>query len=128
MLGCVATALCFAQSGETSTGTTLPGTGRPDKKPLTESLQYGDPVIPGVPPKKKDFARPNPERWQICSRSCWIGGNIIGVGYAWDQPADVPCGRRAIPDERVNYSMGYKDHDRIVIMDVGWTTANEIEC
>jgi hypothetical protein len=127
-IGCIATAMCFAQSGGTTTGTTTTGAGTADKKPFTHLVaDIGDPVInPG--PKKKDYARATPGTWQICSRACWTYGHIAAVAYSWYQPADVPCGNIAWPDEKVYFVEGFRLNGRLMITSSGWTDGDHMDC
>lgn len=127
VIGCIATAMCFAQQ-EGGSGSTSMGGTFPDKKPGVQNLlEIGDPILaPG--PKKKDYARSTPGTWQICTRACWTWGHVAAIAYAWYQPADIPCGHVAWPDEKVYFVEGYKLNGRLVITDSGWTDGDHMEC
>ncbi len=126
ILGCVATVMCFAQ--ESGNGGTTTGQTHPDKKPTEQILSDpGEPIL-GPGPKKKDFARPAPGRWQICTHACWLYGHVVAAAYSWYQPSDVPCGNVAWPDEQVYFCEGYMEHGHVVISDSGWTNGDGMQC
>lgn len=129
LIGCMATAMCFAQSGGTTGTGTTSGHGTADKKPYTPLIAaIGDPVIVVGGPKKKDYASSAPGRWQICSKACWTYAHVAAIAYAWYQPADIPCGNVAWPNEKVYFVAGFKLNGRLIITDSGWTDSDHMEC
>jgi len=137
IIGCAATMMCFAQpqqqqTGSGSTGTGVPIIGGTKQMDIAARTNLGDPVlgepILGPGPKKKDFSRAAPGRWQICTHACWLYGHIVAAAYSWYQPSDVPCGRVAWPDEPVYFCEGYMDHGHVVVSDSGWTNGDGMQC
>lgn len=135
IIGCFATMMCFAQSpgetgGTTGTGATTGNGGMGTKKPFAQLVtDIGDPVIVVGGGKKQDHHRPAVAgRWQICTKACWTLGHVVAKAYAWYQPADIPCGLSAWPDEAVYYCEGYKLNGKLVITDSGWTDGDHMDC
>lgn len=136
IIGCAATMMCFAQQQQQTGGNTATGSGVPiiggTKKLDIAAANLGDPVLGGTVlepgPKRKDFARAAPGRWQICTHACWLYGHIVAAAYSWYQPSDVPCGRVAWPGELVYFTEGYMDHGHVVVSDSGWTNGDGMQC